>query len=390
MLILFLIVFVDMVSFGIILPLLPAIGLAHGFSEVDIGIISASFSFSMLISATLFGILSDIIGRRKIVVYSLLLMSFSYVLLEFAQSFEAILISRMLAGIGAGNIGVGFAIASDISSKEKRAFYIGVLSASFGLGFIIGPGLGGLLAGNDIQNPNFLLANGAATVACFVAFIIAFFLLKESLPKEARAKANISDIAKTTLTTIKKTFASRSIAILFIINALLGGTFAGMETFIIVWNVDFLGWGPKTNGYFITFFALIVAVTQVISPLVIKNSNKALFSGLIIFTISTLFYVIAKTPAILTIVVIFNAIGLGIVFPALNSSLSHTGEQNEQGAIFGLSQSLGAIGRASVPIFLGYIYVHSQEMIWIICALIALACVFMAYKVIGLEKIKQL
>ncbi len=384
MVILFLIVFVDMISFGIVLPLLPAMGIAYGFSDIEIGIISASFSFAMLFSATILGILSDIVGRRKIIIISLLLMCFSYVLLEFAKSFEAVLLARVVAGIGAGNIGVSFAVASDISSKEKRNLYIGILSAAFGLGFIVGPGLGGLLAGTETESANFFLANLIASVVCFVAFFIAFFFLKETLSKEQRAK--LTSIGATTKNVFKKSFETKALVMLFAINALLGGAFAGMETFIIVWNFDFLGWAPKTNGYYLTFYALVVAIVQIVSPFAIKDSNKALFGGLVIFTVSTLGFVFTKNVEVLLTITVINAIGLGIVFPALNSSLSHMGEQSEQGAIFGLSQSLGAVGRSMVPVFLGFIYGIFPELIWVVCAFISLICVYMTKTVIKLNK----
>src|ERR1700726_3802074 len=187
--ILCLIVFVDLVGFGLITPLLPFYAECFGASPQQVTILMAVFSLMSMISAPLWGRISDRIGRRPVLMASMLAAAFAYLWMGFASELWMLFAARAFAGICAGNIAAAQAYIADVTPPDKRAKGMGLIGAAFGLGFIIGPALGGVLAGNDpaiadLRTPGFL-----ACALSLSALLGVVFLLKESLPAGLRGAA---------------------------------------------------------------------------------------------------------------------------------------------------------------------------------------------------------
>src|SRR5690348_15528988 len=185
MAILFLIVFIDLVGFGVVIPLLPFYGLRFGASAAEITWMMACYSLAQFFFSPLLGRLSDRLGRRPVLLISLCASIASYLWLGFADTLWMLFAARLLSGAGAGNIAAAQAYITDVTTPETRAKGMGMIGAAFGLGFTIGPALGGLVAGSNpsaaaLARPAFLAAG-----LSFTAFVIALARLKESLPAEA-------------------------------------------------------------------------------------------------------------------------------------------------------------------------------------------------------------
>ncbi len=181
--IIFLIVFVNLLGFGIILPLLPYYAQSFGGGALTIGFLSAAYSLFQLLTAPILGELSDKIGRRPILIFSLIGTTISFFLLGIANTILMLFISRIVSGIAGGNISAAQAYVADITSKENRTEGMGIMMAAFSLGFIIGPALGGILSEYGYSVPAFV-ASGVSLVAT----LLTIFLLPESLHPEKKVQ----------------------------------------------------------------------------------------------------------------------------------------------------------------------------------------------------------
>ena len=186
MIILFFIVFINLVGFGIIIPLLPFYGEHYDASPEQVTLLMALYSLAQFVSAPLLGRLSDKYGRRPILLFSLAGTAIGYCWLAVASDLISLYLARFWGGIMAGSISSAFASMADITNENDRAKGMGLIGAAFGLGFIAGPAIGALLAGSDIANTNFALPSFAAAGFSMLALIIAFIFLKESLPLRIR------------------------------------------------------------------------------------------------------------------------------------------------------------------------------------------------------------
>ena len=243
MFILFLIVFIDLLGFGIIIPLLPFFGEHFNASPAMIGFLMASYSLTQFIAAPFWGRASDRIGRRPILLITLTGAAASYVLLGFSSSLLMLFVARGLGGFMAGNISTAFAYVADITTPENRTKGMGVIGAAFGLGFIAGPAIGGILAGPDPLNAYFRTPALAAAALSCVALTMAFFLLKESLAEEIRKQISAMP-AKNRRQQFREALAKPGVGLLIGLSFMATFVFAGMETTFAMWSERRMGWGP--------------------------------------------------------------------------------------------------------------------------------------------------
>src|SRR5471032_78066 len=186
---LFFVAVIDILGFGILIPLVPYMADRFGVSPALITPILAIYSLCQLVAAPLWGRLSDRYGRRPILMSSLAGACVSYLLLGVAHSVAGLVVARGLAGFMAGNISAAFAYASDISTPAQRAKSMGMVGAAIGIGFMLGPAIGGLLAGENIQTANFLRPAALSAALSLVAIGLVFFVLRESHVPERRTVA---------------------------------------------------------------------------------------------------------------------------------------------------------------------------------------------------------
>ncbi|MEP1029729.1 MAG: MFS transporter, partial [Alphaproteobacteria bacterium] len=189
MLAIFLIVVVDLIGFGIIIPLLPFYGEHFQADPQTVGLLMATYSLAQFISAPLWGRLSDHAGRRPVLLLSLAGAAAAYVWLAFADALWMLFMARALGGLMAGNISAAFAYMADITTKENRAKGMGLIGAAFGIGFILGPAIGGILAGPDPLTADYRSPALAAAGLSLFALLLGIVRLPESLSVEVRARA---------------------------------------------------------------------------------------------------------------------------------------------------------------------------------------------------------
>jgi DHA1 family tetracycline resistance protein-like MFS transporter len=358
MVIIFIIVFINLVGFGIIIPLLPFYGEHFGASPDEVTWLMAIYSLTQFITAPIWGRYSDRYGRRPILLLSLAGTVVAYVWLSLAADLQALYWARGLAGVAAGSISAAFACMSDITTKENRSKGMGLIGAAFGLGFIAGPAIGGLLAGSDPVTTNYTLPSLVAAGFSGVALATAFFILKETLSNKLKLKIKNQSADEQWLIfkgamnqpTIRLTMALTFVSIL---------AFAGLEATFALWSERSFGWGVAQNGYIFAFIGTISAFIQgtMIGFLsrkfgevgMVKQGFLALGVGLAILPFTN------NLPTLLITLVII-AYGFSISSPALNTLLSLNVPDEQQGSILGIGRSASTLARALGPIISGYLF----------------------------------
>lgn len=355
LLVIFLTVFIDLLGFGILIPILPAFASKQlGISDFAIGVLFASFSFVQFIFNPILGKLSDKYGRKPLILISLLCTITSYILFSFSTSFIMLLISRLLGGFGGSNIAVAQAYIADITPKSNRSKGMGLIGMAFGLGFVFGPVVGGLLSGYG-----YAVAGLGSAGFSTIAFIFALVVLKESLSKEDREKViktsqKVFDL-KEAVRIIRHPDVGLLILLFFIV------TFSGANIF---GTYALLGYKLYhfTNvqiGYLFGIMGIVGAVVQggMIRILTRKFSDKVLIlagSLFMMFGIGLMPYSYNFLGMAITISIL--SIGTGIVQPIVLAMVSKYSPDEEQGIILGINQSLSALGRVLGPLWGGFAF----------------------------------
>src|SRR3954465_13688225 len=265
--IIFLTIFVNLVGFGIIIPLLPFYAETFGASPVVIGLLFAVFSLCQLLAAPALGDLSDRFGRRPILIFSLLGTVVSFVMLAIAHSVMMLFAARIVDGLSGGNISTARAYVADITEPKDRARAYGIIGAAFGLGFILGPALSGILSGISYTAPIW-----AAAGLTLVATAMAWLWLPETVH---RAQAGTGNPFRYLRPLMRRPLVRRMLAIDFIYWL----AFATFQTTFSLFVARRFGFGASKTGYFFAAFGLLGAVIQggVIRPIVKRLGDKPTF-----------------------------------------------------------------------------------------------------------------
>jgi MFS transporter, DHA1 family, tetracycline resistance protein len=353
---LFLIVFVDLVGFGLVIPLLPFYAVRFGASPQQVTLLLAIYSLMQLFTAPLWGRLSDRVGRRPVLIVSMAASVLAYLWIGSATALWMLFAARALAGACAGNIAAAQAYIADITKPEERAKGMGLIGAAFGLGFIIGPALGGLLAGNnpataDIETPAWVAAG-----LSFIALCGVVLLLPESLPADRRGvggprRSRLS----ATLDVLRRPVLSRVILVFFLVIL----AFAGMESTFALWAMGQFDWGPRQVGYVFAYVGVLSAILQggLIGGLTRRfGEERLLLCGLGLIGIGLFTMPTARSLAVLVLAMTALALGMGLTQPSLNSLISRRAGREEQGEVLGVSQSVGSLSRVLGPAAAGFFF----------------------------------
>ena len=358
MLILFLIVFIDLVGFGVIIPLLPFFAEHYSATPFMVGLLMATYSLGQFIAAPFWGRTSDRLGRRPILLITLIGGSMSYVLLGFSNSLWMLFAARALGGFMAGNISTAFAYIADITTPENRAKGMGVIGAAFGLGFIAGPAIGGIMAGPDPLHSNFQLPALAAAGLSLTAFLMAFFMLKESLSEELRRSQSENPRQKRTQQ-FKNALGRPNVGLLILLSFMATFVFAGMETTFAMWSERSFHWGPQQNGYLFAFIGILSAIIQggLVGRLV-KRFGEAnlIIQGAVALALGMLLIPFSGSLTVLLLAMVVIAYGFSVINPAMNSLISQQVGAGEQGGIMGVSRSATTMARVAGPVWAGMLF----------------------------------
>jgi DHA1 family tetracycline resistance protein-like MFS transporter len=386
MAILFLIVFIDLVGFGIVIPLLPYYALHFQASPLEVTSLMACYSFAQFFASPFWGRLSDKFGRKPILLVSLSCSVLSYLWLGMGDALWMLFAARLLAGAGAGNISAAQAYISDVTDEANRAKGMGMIGASFGLGFTLGPAIGGLLAGSDPTAAT--LARPAFAAACLsaLALVLAVILLKESLSPEQRNAATRPG----RWAMAQDAFGRPGLRHLIILFFLTTTAFAGMESTFALWANSTLGWGPLQVGWLFFYIGLVLAGVQ--GGLVGRLSKsfgeaRMALGGAVLLVLGLAGLPISTNLPLLMIDMALLAVGFGILNPAVTSLVSREAGAGERGGILGVNQSGQSLARIVGPLLAGSVYgAAGRAAPYYVGAFIMAAVVAMAARVPRGEK----
>ena len=358
MLPLFLVVLIDLIGFGIILPLLPFYAEHFQATPATVGLLMATYSFTQFLAAPLWGRLSDRFGRRPVLLISLGGAVFSYVWLAFAYQLWVLFAARAVSGLMAGNISAAFAYVADVTAPTERARGMGIVGSAFGLGFIAGPAIGGLLAGPDPANADFQLPALAAAGLSFLALVLALFLLRESLSPEIRARLAAQPPRqrwKQLVQAVRKPKVGR----LLLLSFLATFVFAGMEGTFAMWSERRFHWGPEQNGYLFALIGLLSAAIQGgLMGRLAKRFGEArlVVQGALALALGLAVIPFADSLALLLAAMVVATYGFSVTTPSLNSLVSLQVGADEQGGVLGIGRSVTTLARVFGPAWAGYLF----------------------------------
>lgn len=385
--VIFITIFIDMLGFGIIIPILPIFSKELGAANYQVGLIAMSFPLMNFLFAPFWGSLSDRYGRRPIILVSVLITGLAYLLFSQTVNLWLLLLSRLLSGIGSANLSVAQAYISDITPPKDRAKSMGIIGAAFGLGFIIGPTVGGYM--KSISSPGHVDFVGyMAAGLCLINLILALLLLPESLKEKQKGVRFNFKVISGILTELRKP----TIRELLLINFIFITAFMIMQMSVSLFWKEVIGFNEIQLGNTFAFIGLATVIVQggLVGTLVKKFGEIRLLAyGTYLFIASLLIipWVTRQTFIPIELVALaLMALANGCLTPSITSLLSKSADAKDVGQVLGVNQSFGSIARATGMGLSGFIYGIEFHLPFIAGALLMLICLWLSKK---LEKTPQ-
>ena len=372
--IIFLTVFIDLLGFGIIIPLLPFYAERFGGSAATVGMLSVSFSLMQFIFMPIWGRLSDRYGRRPILLLGLFGSFGSYLLFALAGSLPLLFVSRAFAGIAGATVSTAQAFIADTTTSENRAKGMGLVGAAFGLGFIFGPAIGGVLSRWGHAAPPLF-----ASALSLLNFIAAWFLLPESRPAHVPLTERQSG---SRVAALRKALTRPAMPVLLLVYFLVVAAFSGFETTFALFSERRHGFTEETIGYLFAYIGLMLALVQGgLVGRVVRVFGERRLVPLAILVLGAGLALIPAAGSVLGLCVAIGLMSVGIGFnnPSLVSLISQASDPEDQGGILGVSQSLASLARIIGPAWGGLLFDHvgpsatyvSSAAIMMLAALVA-------------------
>jgi MFS transporter, DHA1 family, tetracycline resistance protein len=380
--IIFLTVFIDLLGFGLVIPILPTYAKQLGASNIEVGFLAGIFSAMNFFFTPFMGSYSDRIGRRPIILISIAANVVGYLIFGFAGNLTLFMLSRLVNGIGSSNIAAAQAYISDITPPAERTKYLGMIGAAFGLGFVFGPAAGGYIKATY----GFEWVGFSAAIICMINFVSAYFFLPESI-KEKNANSPIRFVPFNDYFKALQKPLLREILFLWIIYIM---AFTMMQTVSALLWKEHYGLDEKHIGFVFAIIGVSSAIAQGgLVGLMSKKlgTNRILLLGCILMCIGLGIIPLIPQNWFWTGTIMWiacTAIGGGCLTPSLQSLVSLISPPNEQGRMLGLSQSLGSLSRVLGPAISGFAYDFHFSTPYFIGSTLMVVCFFLANLVIGL------
>ncbi len=349
----FTVVFIDLLGFGLLIPILPAFATKQlNAPESAVGLVIAAYSFTQFLCNPFFGSLSDKYGRRRIILWTLLINAAGYVMFAFTHTLWMLFLARIVAGVGGSSIGVAQAYIADVTTREERSKGMGLIGVAFGLGFVFGPPLGGLLSHFGYEVTGLVSASFSV-----LAFLMSLFFLPESRKAEQQApqiKRKLIDIDA-----FAKIAKSPSKAIAIMLFFVLTFSVANIYGTFPLLGTEVYGFTDMQNGYIFGIVGIIGAVIQggLIGRLSKKYPDKTLIRVGAFFLIFGLGFIPFGGNFLgVVLVTIILSIGSGLLQPVLLSLVSKVSQDKEQGMVLGVNQSMASFARMLGPLWGGFAF----------------------------------
>lgn len=372
-------VFIDLLGFGIIIPLLPFYAKHFGATPTVIGLLSSSYSFMQFLFVPFWGRLSDRIGRRPIILMSVFGSFISYLVFGFADSLAVLFFSRILAGFMGANISTAQAYIADTTTLEERAKFMGLIGAAFGVGFMLGPFVGGVMSKISYGAPGFL-ASGLS----LVNFVLAYFKLPESRSERLttrgstasasgnvyRARGDERPLSRRTkilnIGAMHEAFKRPAVGSLALIFFFYTASFSVLYVAFPLFTNEAFHYGAAQNGYLFALIGLIGIVVQggAIGRVTKRAGEKnTMMIGLLLLIAGLAALPNLRTSLELIAATVIMSIGSSLVTPPLTSLITKFAGPGEHGTALGVSQSFSSLGRVIGPFWGGFI-LGSVGMAW--------------------------
>ena len=342
----FLVIVIDLVGFGLVIPLLPFMAPNLGGDANDVAFIMITYALGAALVAPLWGSLSDRVGRRQALVLALLCSCVAYLITALADTLIQVYVGRAVSGLAAGSLPIATALMADLSPLERRAKAMGLVGTAFGLGLIAGPVLGGLLTGDS---QSFALPFYTAAVMSIVAAGFAQFLLPAQMAKPSGYRREIG-VAATPVSVLaparNKLLLSQYVTHTCSVSAII--------YLFPLWVADRFSWGPQDVGYFfgIVGVAMITLQGGLLAALTRAFGHlNVLRVGSVTFALSLLTVALADTISWMPAMILVAFSGATVCLPLLNAIASEVVEANHRGRMMGMTASASSIGRIIGPLY---------------------------------------
>ena len=360
--VIFFTILIDLIGFGIIIPILPYSAQRLGAGGFGLGALLAVFSGMQFLATAFLGRTSDRVGRRPILLTTMLINALGYVLFAVAHSYPILFIARVVSGFAGGNISAAQAYVADITTPAERSRGMGIIGAAFGLGFIIGPAVGGLSAHYLGPSAPGLVAAGLS----LINFVSAYFVLPESLKTEHRTERELWDFSH-----IGDALRDPRLAPLMFAWLLAPFAFSGYTVAIPLWAGATFGWQERELGWFFTVIGATAAVVQgyAFGKLARRVGDRLLLiAGGFGMALAIAVIPALRSSAALYAMTAVLAFSNSIFGPAATGLVSVIADPTEQGTVLGAAQALAALGRLLGPLTLGKVYDASHPAAFVVAA----------------------
>ncbi len=345
-----------MMGAGILVPVIPFVVQPFRTDALTVGLLALAFSAAQFLASPFLGVWSDRKGRRPVLLLCLLGTGAGYFLFGAAGSLTLLFLARLMAGFAGGSITTAQAYIADVSEPRDRAKNFGLIGAAFGLGFILGPAMGGALSKVSLSAPAY--ASGCLSL---LTFTVACFLLKESLPPETRNAGNLGWHDVNPFVQIRGALGRTGFRELMLAVFALNFGMAGLQTNFAVFTHARFGLDAAHNAILFAYLGVVASLTQ--GVLLRKLAARAGEARLAIFgavAFGVGFAVLAASWAVwmLYLSVTFTALGYGLAGPALTGLVSRRAQASEQGVLLGTAQSVASLTRVIGPVWAGAVFDH--------------------------------
>ncbi|MEO8796955.1 MAG: MFS transporter [Polyangiaceae bacterium] len=362
----FLTVVLDLLGFGLVLPFLAEEARDNFHTTAFVGaLLGAAYSLMQFVFVPVWGRLSDRVGRRPVLVWSVaasaLGMAGLGVAIAWGNSVFWLFFARIFSGIATANLGTASAYIADITAPEDRARGMGFIGMAFGIGFVLGPGVGGILSKIQINGHYGAVACFLAAALGVVNFVWVYLGLPESLPAEKRALKTPRKIRPLDIAAARRVFADPSLARVILVNFLIVGSFTNLDQTFRYFNKDIFKMDQIGTGLLLAMIGVVAALVQggLIRPLTKRYDLAPLISvGVAVQAVA--FGLLVASPSIgkwmLYVAGITLAIGNGITQPTVSGYVSKRASAHEQGNVLGTNQSIASLARVFGPTIGGFLY----------------------------------
>ena len=370
------VIFINMLGFGIIVPLLPFYAKSFDAPAWQIALIFSAYSIGSFFGEPFWGRLSDRYGRKPILISTIMGNCLCYLALAFAPNILAAFLIRLVGGLAAGNGAVIQGYLSDVTPPEHRTRQMAYQGAAWNVGMIVGPSLGGLLAHPDAGPAGFriplFVASGLAAL-CVVAIIL--FIRESNHRREGAAHrvnrwSAIGDVTRNPV-----------LARLMLLTFLVGFAFTGIESTFGLWASERFGWTPRDIGVCFAFVGVSAAASQMFltGPLSERYGEARMLTvGMILTVLGAGLQVLSTGTAVTIALMCLTAIGQSVAFPNVGSIITRTADPHRQGQILGLNNACGALARVVGPFCAGLIFPVNINGPFLMGALLVIPAIFLA------------